>query len=204
MGGSWAANAAEQAEWVAFARRLEGLTLDRVRYVNIDYLREQVAPDHTGVREISDEREWNEPTFAFPRGHTLDYGLELSDRDGHTWCITWIPPGNTEGLAIYEAPLIPDVVSPLGWTAVWDVSLRTDWRTTIGSTIDEVRPAYEVWDSSVRGYHVDPAKRATWCRRLELAIGDTTVEVLEAQGELDGSMAPSADNLVVRFNGGTV
>ena len=122
MGSSWAADASERDRWITYAGRLEGVQIERVRYFNIDYRRWDVAPEHVGVREITDETEWAEPTFEFPGGHTLDYGLELTGPTGHTWSVTWIPPGVTEGLALHDEPMLPNALSADSSTAMWDVS----------------------------------------------------------------------------------
>ena len=189
MGSSWAADASERDRWITYAGRLEGVQIERVRYFNIDYRRWDVAPDHVGVREIADETEWAEPTFEFPGGHTLDYGLELTGPTGHTWSVTWIPPGVTEGLALHDEPMLPNALSADSSTAMWDVSGWTCWRQLVGQSVESVHVEYEPWDGT----------GSWWCRRLELRFASATVEVLEAEGLPDGTIAPSANNIVVRL-----
>jgi hypothetical protein len=72
---SWASDERGRSAWVAFARTMEGLTLGSVRYMNIDYRRNELAPDHLGPRLIADDAEWIEPTWEFPGGHTVDSDL---------------------------------------------------------------------------------------------------------------------------------
>ena len=91
-----------------------------VRYVTIDYRRHELDIDMRGARTVVDPVEWEEPPFEFPGGHTLDYGVELEMAGGRIWSVTWDPPGNTEGLAVYR----DEFISGLGDVAVWDVSSR--------------------------------------------------------------------------------
>ncbi len=59
---SWAASRPEVAERVRHARRLVGQRLAVVRYVDIDYRHDQVAPDWEGPRHIVEAGEWRNPT----------------------------------------------------------------------------------------------------------------------------------------------
>lgn len=187
---SWANDETERDAWVAFARTMEGLTLGSVRYFNLDYRRDEFAPDHLGPRLIDSDAEWVEPTWEFPGGHTLDFGIELADVSGSTWSLSWIPPGPMEGLALTHEPLLEAVLSPDATAAVWDVSARTAWSPLIGRTVQSVRVHYEPWDA---------ASNTWWCRRVEIDFPGASIEVLEAEGTADGGLSPSADNLVVRF-----
>jgi hypothetical protein len=190
MGRSWAANSIERDAWVNFARQLEGFAVHTVRYVDIDYRRPEAEADRLGSRMITDDAEWAEPTFLFPGGHTIDFGVELIGRGDETFSVTWDPPGNTEGLALYAEPLFPDVVSDAAQTAVWDVTRRTTWKHLADQTIEAVQVHYEPWDDH----------GAWWCRQLDLVFTAGTVELSEAQGNPDGSIGLSADNIVVQFH----
>jgi hypothetical protein len=189
MGRSWAANSTERDAWVSFVRQLEGFAVQTVRYVDIDYRRTEFAEDRPGARVITDEAEWADPTFVFPGGHTIDFGVELVGEDDRTFSVTWDPPGITEGLALHAEPLFPDVVSDAAATAVWDVTHRTAWKHFVDQPIDAVKVHYEPWDD----------EGAWWCRQLDLVFNAGTVELMEAQGNPDGSIGLSADNVVVRF-----
>ena len=173
---------------------MEGFEVSHVRYFTLDYRRFEVAPDHVGPRKITDEREWAVAPYAFPGGHSLDYGFEVGDTAGAKWSVMWIPPGRTEGLALYREPMCPGVLAADASVAVWEVSSRTAWSALVGHRIEGVTVHYEPWDETEGSW---------WCRRLDLLIGGTTVEVLEAEGKPDGTLAPSADNLVVRMSSTT-
>jgi hypothetical protein len=194
MGGSWAADDDERQRFIDLADQLRGFKVDRVRYFTIDYRRDEVAPGYEGSREINDELELAEPIYEFPGGHTLDYGLELSDRSGDTWSVMWIPPGRTEGLALHREPMFPNVLSSDGSIAIWDVSGTHLWASLLGSHVERVDVDYEPWSETSGSW---------WCRHLDLVIGSATVEILEAEGRPDGSLDPSADNLVVRLSSAT-
>lgn len=193
MGSSWAADEDERERFVALARQLQGLCVNRVRYFDIDYRRDDFAPGHTGPREITDEREWAEPTYEFPGGHTLDYGLEVGNGAGDSWSLVWVPPGWTEGLALHHEAMFPEVLSADGSIAVWDVSARSPWRRLLGRPVERVDVHYEPWDEATGSW---------WCRRIDFIIAGTTIEVLEAEGRPDGTIEPSADNLVLRVSEG--
>lgn len=186
---SWARDEAERDAWTSFARGMEGMTLREVRYYDLDYRRPELAPDHSGPRVIEAEPEWEEPFWRFPGGHTVDFGVELVGRSGQVWSVTWIPPGPIEGLALDDRPMFAEVMSPDRSVAISDVSARSEWQSLVGEQIEAVHVSYERWERS----------GAWWCPRIELAFRHTTVEFIEAQGNQDGSVGPSADNIVVRF-----
>ncbi|HEX7167784.1 MAG TPA: hypothetical protein VF230_12455 [Acidimicrobiales bacterium] len=191
MGSSWAADEADRDAWIAFARALEGRRLATVRYLDIDYRRHDVAPDYDGLREITDEGQWAAPTFEFPGGHTVDFGVELETDDGFVYSVTWTPPGDTEGLEVHHEALAGGALSDRPSAAVWDVSTRTTWRAFLGHVVTRVDVHYEPWDDA----------GAWWCMRLEFHVdGAGTVELSLAQGNPDGTVEPSSDNVVVRLS----
>lgn len=186
---SWAGDEVERDEWVSFARGMEEMVLSQVRYHDIDYRRHEVAPHHSGHRVIDAEAEWAEPYWRFPGGHTVDFGVELTDRSGRVWFVTWIPPGQIEGLALDDRPLVAEALDSRARVAIWDVSSQPEWQPLIGEQVTTVRVSYEPWDDA----------GAWWCRRLELDFPGASVVFLEAQGTEDGTVEPSADNIVVQF-----
>lgn len=101
---SWVADEVEQMQRVEHARRLIGSEIDRVRYINIDYERDQRAAELIGPRVIVDDVEWSEPTWQFPDCDSIDFGLELETRDGRLFSVTWDPPGLREGIGFVRSP----------------------------------------------------------------------------------------------------
>jgi hypothetical protein len=163
------------------------VVLSGVRYYDLDYKREEIAPGHQGPRVAEDEAEWSDPAWRFPLGHTVDFGVELTTNAGQVWSVTWIPPGRMEGLAVDDKPLLADI--PRAAVAVWDVSVRSEWEPLIGQRVDQVGITYVPWDGS----------GAWWCSRIELSSRRHSVEILVAQGRPDGTVEPSANNIVLRF-----
>jgi hypothetical protein len=157
-----------------------------VRYVDIDYRRDQLAPGHRGPRWVSDEREWVDPTWSHPRCDSVDFGVELETMSGRTFSITWDSPGMTEGLGIDELPLLGSAVLEDAATAVWEVGERSAWATLIGGEVTQVRMHYRPW-----------GEQGFWCSRISMSVGQADVEFLLAEGSIDGDVVPSAENVVV-------
>lgn len=183
---SWAANEGERDAWIAYVRGVEGFTINSVRYLDLDYRRHEVAPQLQGPRPVGDLAEWDQPSWLFPGGHTVDFGIELAG-SGRVWSVGWIPPGRTEGLAVYACPLIPAAISAEAAVAVWDVSEQAPWQTVLGQPIQAVQAHYKSWDDA----------RTWWCPRLEFVFPTLSIEMSLAQGTLDGTIKPAADNIVV-------
>jgi hypothetical protein len=185
--GSWTTSAASRDEWIAFVRELvEGSTLASVRYVDIDYRRHELGIGSVGPRTITEPSEWSAPTYEFPGGHTIDYGVEFVTTESDVWSVTWIPPGQVEGLAIDRGGI---GLHASGDIAVWEVSGRAPWRECMGQRIVQVEPEFEPWDGA----------DTWWCRRIRIRFQSVVVEFLLAQGLPDGSAKASMDNLVVRY-----
>ncbi len=108
-------------------RRVIGSAIDRVRYIDIDYERDQRAAGLIGPRVIVDDDEWSEPTWQFPDCDSIDFGLELETRDGRLFSVTWDPPGLREGIGLREEPLLGTGVRVDGATAIWDVTNTSGW-----------------------------------------------------------------------------
>jgi hypothetical protein len=184
----WAASSGERDELTGFVRQLRGEDLAAVRYVTLDYRRYERGIEMVGARTIVDPVEWAPPTFESPSGHTLDYGVELDMAGGRTWSITWLPPGMTVGLAVHGNDLLSDLDGAL--VAVWDVTSREPWARCVGQRIVSAEPVFEAWD----------AHDTWWCSRLDVLWPGVSVRLLEAEANPDGSLAPSADNIVVQWD----
>jgi hypothetical protein len=167
--------------------RPRGVALATVRYITIDYRRHELGIDVVGPREIMEPSEWSNPTYEFPGGHSVDFGVECVTTEGDVWSVAWIPPGRVEGLAVDRG----DLVSRPGDVANWDVGGRAPWNGSVGQRIVEVQPEFEPWDGEVRG--------AWWCPSMRVRLPSVPVRFMLAEGRSDGSMAPSANNLVVRY-----
>lgn len=70
-----------------------GKSIVSVRYVDIDYRREEHAPGTGGPRHTVDAAEWAEPTWHATDCDTVDFGVELHMSDLSTFSISWEPPG---------------------------------------------------------------------------------------------------------------
>lgn len=166
----------------ADTRELVGVELTEVRYVTLDYLREQFAPDVTGTREITDEREWLDPTWHHEHGDSADFGIEPSDQNGRTFSITWDPPGEREGLGMQATPLIGSAFTPGGDFAVWELTNRSRWTPHIGQPVTDVALHYRPWSGDA-GY---------WCSQITLTVGGAPIIVLLAEiNPTGGDIVPS-------------
>jgi hypothetical protein len=187
---SWAATPDERDERIGHGRRMIGLALTEVRYVNLDYRRFELAASYDGPRQILDEQEWQAPTWRYPGCDSVDHGVELTMTNGRQFTVTWDTSGWIEGIGLREQPLIGSAVTETADVAVWDVGARSRWSQLIGVAVTGVGLHYRPWDY--------PA--GFWCSRISIEFGPIGVELLLGQGNADGSIAPSADNVAVCFD----
>ena len=104
--------------------------------------------------------------------------------------MTYDPPGNHEGIGLRESPLLGSAFTANLDCAVWDVSNSSGWAGLLGKSVSRVHLWYEPWGSE-----------GLWCPRISLHFDAEVVEIVLAQGQRKGPpMAPSADNLCVRFS----
>lgn len=123
-----------------------------------------------GARIITDPEDWLSRSGDSLAGTPSTTGSNSTPRPvAHGPC-PWQPPGFTEGLAVYDSPLVPDVFE--AGVAVWDVSAEPPWAACLGERIVAVEPDYEPWDAS----------GAWWCRRLHLRFPNLRVNLFEAEG----------------------
>jgi hypothetical protein len=188
---SWAASRREVAERVTHARRLVGQRLAVVRYVDIDYRRDQVAPDGEGPRHIIEAGEWRDPTWRYPGFDSVDFGLELETESGSMFSVTWDPPSRYEGIGLREQPLLGTGVRADAAVAVWDVTRRSGWAALRGAEILDVTPHYQPCDEHVGSY---------WCPRITIAFPSTTVDLLLGDAGPNQQLVPSADNIAIAFD----
>jgi hypothetical protein len=167
-----------------------GLRLAEVRYVDIDYHGIGQATRPRGPRHVMDEAEWRAPSWRYPGCDSVDYGVELTMTGGRTFTVTWDRPGWAEGIGVREQPLMGFAVIEGADVAVWDVSGRSRWASLVGLTPTEV----------VMHYRPDTQPIGFWCSRITINFDDRRVELMLGQGERDGTVAPSFDNIAVIFD----
>jgi hypothetical protein len=172
------------------ARSLVGQRLVRVAYVDIDYRGWDLGHrDQSSRRTITDAAEWSEPTWDSSTFHHLDFGIELTTERDETWGITWDSPGPAgESIRMQRDP-----VSERG--AVWDVTEREPWRSCLSSAVSDVALRYHQWSDNSPGF---------WCTRISLFFHDSRVEVLLGDRDQAGTSTPSADNIAVLLDAGTL
>jgi len=188
---SWVPTTEDREERLTHARRLVDLEVANVRYLNIDYSRWNLVPEHLGPRHIADAQEWLEPTWRYRDCDSIDFGVELETKDHRVFSVTWDPPGDQEGLGIREQPLLGSALTADADVAVWDVTTHSGWPALTGRPMNDVTMHYENWGRPGEGF---------WCRHISVQIGTTGVEFLLAEGQVDGSIGPSADNVAVMFH----
>jgi hypothetical protein len=133
-------------------------------------------------RAITDESEWQDPTWDAGHFHHLDFGIELNAEDGKTWSVTWDLPGDTESLRLQEGP-----TSEVG--ALWDVTSRDPWRGCLDFPVTDVQLRYHPWGAKGGDF---------WCTRISIFFGNRVVEVLLGDRERGGSnLVASANNIAV-------
>jgi hypothetical protein len=186
---SWAASDRDVAERREHADGLMGEQVVMVRYVNIDYRREELHPDllDAGVRIIEDAGEVEHPTWRCDGFDAVDYGIELETSDGATWSLTWDPPGDHEGIGLRKEPLIGSAVSPDASVAVWEVAGSPLWSPITLAPIEGIQLHYFPWD---------PPWPSFWCPRISLVAGDSRTEIIMGDEE-DGRLVPSATNVAI-------
>lgn len=189
MDWSWVATLAEVEEAREHARRLIGLRLAQVRYVNLDYLVPDRPDGSHGARLVTSEDEWREPTWRYEFGDSVDYGVEFETTCGRLFTVTWDSPGWHEGIWLREVPLIGEAVAAEANVAVWNVSRAGRWDRFVGPEVGDVRLAYKPWAPD-DGY---------WCSRITVSILDCGIELLLGEGQADQQLHPSADNIAVLF-----
>ncbi len=186
---SWVASAVELGERREHARRLQGLGLAVVRYINLDYSRlDRRIRD--GPRAITDATEWAEPTWQRQSFDAVDYGVELQTDGGRVFSATWDLPGALqEGIGLRKVPLLGTALSEDANVAVWNGTQQSRWSAFIGATISDVELAYEPW-TQPQGF---------WCTRITLHFSDARVDMVLGDVGADAELRPSADNIAVLF-----
>lgn len=187
---SWAPTSEDVAARRSHARQLEGLHVESVLYVNLDYDRERISPGSSGPRQVVEPAELADPTWRLPGCDSLDYGLELTTACGRIFSVTWDPPGPHEGLGLREAPLLSTLRNDAN-VALWDATDVSRWRSIIRGPVVNVDPHYLPWDAAPTGY---------WCPQVTLHFGSHRVELLLGEGDPVGTLRPSADNVLVLFD----
>jgi hypothetical protein len=179
----WVATQEEIADRRAIANRLVGMRIVEVHYINLDYRGWDLGHHDPSVRRaITDEAEWQVPTWDGGQFHHVDLGIELSADGGATWSITWDPLGGRESLRLQEGP-----ARQVG--AVWDATAREPWRSCLDSPVTDVQLRYHPWDVDAGSF---------WCSRISLVFGTGVVETLLGdRGPGNNNLVPSADNIAV-------
>lgn len=188
MAWSWVETLDEVQERRQHARRLIGLQLGAVGYCQIDYAMPDRPAGQEGPRHVVNEGEWQEPSFRFGFGDSVDYGVELKTACGRLFTVSWDSPGCHEGIWLRELPLVGEAVLANANAAIWDVSGAGRWDRFIGCEISDVWLHYRPWVSD-DGY---------WCTRVTLTIDGSDVQLLAGQADA-GQLAPAADNIAVLF-----
>jgi hypothetical protein len=180
----WVATEQGIADRRALAGRLVGKRFVEVQYVDLDYRGWDLGHhDRTQRRAITDDSEWQVPTWDAGQFHRVDLGIEFCDEGGKTWSVTWDLPGDTESLRLQEGR-----ASHAG-AAVWDVTHREPWRSCLDSVVTDVQLRYHAWDVDAGGF---------WCSRISIFFGTRRVEVLLGdRGPGDNNLVPSANNIAV-------
>jgi hypothetical protein len=193
-GWSWAASGAEAASRRQEAEGLVGQRIRTIRYVTIDYRREELHPDliDGGPRTIHAASEWNEPTWAYDAFDAMDYGLEVVTEAGATFSVTWDPPGEREGIGLQPVPLLGGAVRSDADVAIWELDGRAlSWGHMVGRLVTGVQLHYIPWD----------AQRGTmWCPHITLHGERGGVEIVMGDSD-DGTLVGSADNVAVLHPG---
>ena len=184
---SWAASAPEVAERREHVEGLVGKRITLVRYVTLDYRREEFRPEliDSGVRFIEDARELERPTWTCPGFDAVDFGVELETIDAEIWSLTWDPPGEHEGIGLRKGPLFGSFAD--GLTAVWEATRSSLWSPIVGSPIAAVELHYTPWDPPSPGF---------WCPRISLITHDARLEVVMG-GNDHGRLVASANNIAI-------
>jgi hypothetical protein len=189
---AWVETLDEVQERRQHARRLIGLQLAAVRYCEIDYAMLDRPQGQEGPRHVVNEAEWEEPSFRYRFGDSVDYGVELETACGRVFTVSWDSPGRHEGVVwLREVPLAGQAVLADANTAIWDVSRAGRWDRFVGGEIFDVRLHYRPW-APHDGY---------WCTRATLTIDGSDIQLLGGQADAGQRLAPAADNIAVLFPG---
>lgn len=162
-----------------------------VRYYTLDYGRDRLRSGLAGLHWITDRAEWDEPTWRTPGCDSLDYGVELLTQSGRIYSVTWDPPGWREGMGINETPFAGSVLRPGADVAAWVVTSQPDWAAVLTLPVTAVDLNFIPWDRTTDQY---------WCTRVTISLGDRTVIMMLGEGNTDGQIEPSSDNIAVLFD----
>jgi len=166
-----------RAEYDANLNRLIGFAIARVRYFEVDY--QDGRPYFRDHSEI---------------GHFLDYGVELSDPQGVTACISWDGTFFQYGLAVYPDSSSSDVLAGLAY----DVSDDPMWEPYIGHRITGA-DSYWSW---VAESMKPNAERTYYPQDIRLTFDNRRSLYLSAAQYLEnsGSVFGMSDNVLIVFD----
>lgn len=193
---SWPTTEAGRKEARRHANRLVGQQIRTVRYVDIDYWREQRADGFVGPRVIDDNDEWGEPAWRYDTFDSIDFAVEIETTEGRFFTVTWGPPANDEGLELRETRAIARACGDDASAAVWDVTRRSRWRAYLRRDVTEVVLHFRPWWTK----EVDAGQDDFWCPRITIVFGATAAEFLLADADRKGQIGPSSDNVAVVFD----
>lgn len=190
---SWAESRVEADARRREADELVGHRIQVVRYVTLDYRREELHPEllGSGPRLITDESEWDVPTWQHDDFDAIDYGFEITTESGLAFSVTWDPPGDRQGIGLRRLPLLGSGVRADADVAVWTVTGCAVWTPVVGTVVTGVDLHYVPWDEQ---------GGSLWCPRITLHCGLSLVEVVSADS-VAGVLNPSADNVAVLHAG---
>ena len=187
---SWVATRDEMDERIRAARQIVGMTLQGVRYFDVDYLRDEQAPDAHGPRLITDAVEWERPNWRHELCDSVDYGVEIRTSSDLPVSIAWDPPGHSEGIGIGLLPMLGSRLAPEVETAIWEVGNDEGWRRLMGRPVTDIELHYEPWGDGF------------WCPRITLRFLSDQVVLMLGEAMPDGTIGRSATNIVVLFDPG--
>lgn len=119
---------------------LRGERLAEVHYFTFDWTREDLAPDHEGLRTITTDTEWSAPDWRYPAFDAVEWGFELRLESGRVFSFVWPSPmPEDECTQVQETPFADTGVRLENGQAKWRVTERSRWSTLIGQEILGVR-----------------------------------------------------------------
>lgn len=172
------------------AEQLVGQRIAAVRYYELDHRREELHPDllDRGPRLVTDDVEWEDPTWRYAGFDAVDLGVELETESGAVFSLAWDPPGDQEGIGLRNAAMLGNYVVEDGDVAIWSVGDRTGtWTPVIEAPIAGVRLHYRPWQDGFPGF---------WCPHITFHAADTSLHVVLGDAD-SGALAPSANNIAV-------